>query len=470
VVGAVRRRLGSVVCALVAAVTTVPAGFVAPAGAAPALPSVAEPPPMGWNSWNSGIPLTERNVEQVTDAMVASGMRDAGYRYVNLDAGWAAPRRAADGSIQADPRAFPHGMAALARYLHERGMRLGLYSSPYNQTCGQDPGNASLGHEAQDARTFAAWGVDYLKYDWCSLDADHAAQVRVFTAMRDALRATGRRIVYSINPNSSTDVHAGTEYDWRGVADLTRVSGDLIPLWANGLPEQTLAGGISTRGFVGVTDELAAALPIGTRTRPGRWIDPDMLVVGVQLGEFVAAHASMFPAFALRGVLPAEQVGELSDAVRPPASVLASLRAQRTMLTAAEQRTHFALWAMLAAPLIAGNDVRDMTADTRAILTNRDIIAVDQDPLVVSAHALRTDPRVLDKPMGDGSAAVALVNSGENPASITTSAVALGLPAAGCYTVTDLWSHRTTTTSGRVAVDAVAPHDAAMLRVTPHCG
>ncbi len=166
---------------------------------------------MGWNSWNSGITLTERTVEQTIDAMVSSGMRDAGYRYVNLDAGWAAPTRDADGNLRADPDRFPHGIAALARYAHDRGMLLGLYDSPFNQGCGQDPRTAAAGHEQADAHTFADWGVDYLKYDWCRLEAGHDEQVKYFTAMRDALRASGRRIVYSINPNSSGDPGAGPQ-------------------------------------------------------------------------------------------------------------------------------------------------------------------------------------------------------------------------------------------------------------------
>ena len=172
-------------------------------------PTGLKAPPMGWNSWNSGIPLSERTVEQTIDALVSSGMRDAGYRYVNLDAGWAAPTRDADGNLRADPDRFPGGIAAVARYAHDRGLLLGLYNSPFNEACGQDPRIGSAGHEASDARQFAAWGVDYLKYDWCRLDAGHDEQVKYFTAMRDALRASGRRILYSINPNSSGDPGGG---------------------------------------------------------------------------------------------------------------------------------------------------------------------------------------------------------------------------------------------------------------------
>ena len=128
---------------------------------------------MGWNSWNSGIPLTEQTVEATADAMVSSGMRDAGYRYVNLDAGWAAATRDADGKLRADPDRFPDGIADVAKYAHKRGMYLGIYHSPFNEGCGQDPRIGAAGHERVDAQTFADWGVDYLKYDWCRAGADH---------------------------------------------------------------------------------------------------------------------------------------------------------------------------------------------------------------------------------------------------------------------------------------------------------
>ena len=193
-------------------------------------------PPMGWNSWNSGIPLTEQTVEATIDAMVASGIRDAGYRYVNLDAGWAASTRGSDGKLRADPTEFPDGIAAVATYAHDRGMLLGIYASPFNETCGQDLRIGSRGKETTDAQTFASWGVDYLKYDWCRKDADHGQQLKAFTAMHNALHATGRHILYSINPNSSDNDHAGVMYDWSGVADMARTTADLVPVWRSVLP------------------------------------------------------------------------------------------------------------------------------------------------------------------------------------------------------------------------------------------
>jgi alpha-galactosidase len=393
-------------------------------------PPLVQAPPMGWNSWNSGIPLTERTVEQTIDAMVSSGMRDAGYRYVNLDAGWAAPTRDADGNLRADPARFPHGIAALARYAHDRGMYLGLYHSPFNQGCGQDPRIGAAGHESADAREFADWGVDYLKYDWCRLDAGHGEQVKYFMAMRDALRASGRRILYSINPNSSGDPAAGSEYDWSHIADVSRDAIDLVPAWGD--------ANLWAEGVAGVSQAFSAAGPVAPRSGPAHVNDPDMLVVGISWAAFATRHPTM--------------------TLGPP----------RPDLTDAEQRAHFSLWAMLAAPLLAGNDVRSMTEQTRDILTNREVIAVDQDPLLVQGYPLPGDARVIVKPLADGGVAVALSNPDADPVSIRTDATTIGLYAADCYAVRDLWAHTDATTTGDV--EATVPgHGVAMLRVTPHC-
>jgi alpha-galactosidase len=383
-------------------------------------------PPMGWNSWNSGISLTERGVEDTIDAMVASGMRDDGYRYVNLDAGWAAPTRDADGNLRADPDRFPHGIAALATYAHDHGMLLGIYHSPFNEGCGQDPRIGGAGHEEADARTFATWGVDYLKYDWCRLDASHNAQVKYFAAMRDALRASGRHIVYSINPNSSGDPAAGSEYDWSHIADVSRDAIDLVPAWGDDALWQA--------GLAGVTQAFTAAGPVAPHDGPKHVNDPDMLVVGIPWANFVTGHPTM------------------------------SLGPQRPDLTDTEQRAHFSLWAMLAAPLLAGNDVRSMSAGTRTILTNREVIAVDQDPLVLQGRPLIADSRVIVKPLVDGSVAVALFNPDEAPASLHTDAAAIGLDRASCYTVRDLWGHADSTTQNDIG-QTVPAHGVAMLRV-----
>ena len=385
---------------------------------------------MGWNSWNSGIALTERTVRGTVDAMVSSGMRDAGYRFVNLDAGWAAATRDAAGRLRADPTRFPHGIAALATYAHDRGMLLGIYHSPFNEGCGQDPRIGGAGHEQTDARTFAQWGVDYLKYDWCRLDAGHTQQVKYFAAMRDALRATGRHIVYSINPNSSGDPDAGSEYDWSHIADVSRDAIDLVPAWGD--------DALWAEGLAGVSQAFTAAGAAAPHDGPRHVNDPDMLVVGIGWDEFAQRHPTM------------------------------SLGPQRPDLTETEQRAHFSLWSILAAPLLAGNDVRTMDDPTRDILINREVIAVDQDPLVLQGLPLLTDPRVIVKPLADGAVAVALFNPDAAPVPIHTDTRAMGLPGAGCYVVRDLWEHAQATTTGDVE-STVAAHGVAMLRVTRGC-
>lgn len=388
-------------------------------------------PPMGWNSWNSGIELTELNIEGVADAMVVSGMRDAGYRYVNLDAGWSAPTRDADGQLRADPDRFPHGMAALADYVHSRGLYLGLYNSPFNAGCGQDPRVGSAGHESTDAATMAHWGVDYLKYDWCRGDSDHDLQVQYFTAMRDALRASGRQIFYGINPNSSGDPAAGVRYDWSGIADMSRTSIDLAPAWGD--------TALLASGFLGVAQQFETADRVEQRSEPGYFNDPDMMVVGLPWDEFATTHPSL------------------------------GLRPGRPDLTEAEQRAHFSLWAMLAAPLLAGNDIRSQSPAARAILTNSEVIAVDQDPLADQGRPTAQDRRVFVKRLADGSVAVALLNTTEAPTALTTDTRAVGLADAECYLVRDLWAHTESRTSGAIGGPPVPAHGVTMLRVTPSC-
>ncbi len=383
---------------------------------------------MGWNSWNSGILLTEQSVKQTIDAMVSSGMRDAGYRYVNLDAGWAAPTRDKDGNLRADPDRFPDGIADLAKYAHDRGMFLGIYHSPFNEGCGQDPRIGGAGHEVTDARMFAAWGVDYLKYDWCRSAAGHREQVRYFGKMRDALRATGRHIFYSINPNSSGDPGAGSRYDWSKIADMNRNTVDLVPTWGD--------DALWAEGLAGVLQGAGTAIPLAQRSTPTHLNDPDMMVIGLGWNQFVQMHPTM------------------------------SLGPPQPDLSDTEQRAHFSLWAMLAAPLLAGNDVRSMSPQTRAILTNRDVIAVDQDPLVVQGNPLPDDRRVWVKPLADRSVAVAMTNTSGTALEVSTTAKAVGLPQADCYRVRDLWAHTETTGAGDIGPVNIPSHGVAMLRVS----
>ncbi|MUL77902.1 glycoside hydrolase family 27 protein [Mycolicibacterium sp. CBMA 226] len=458
-------RLWSVAAVLLC-VAALLSGCTARSGKPPPVSVHPPMPPMGWNSWNSGVELTEANIKAVIDAMVSSGMRDAGYRYVDLDAGWAAPQRAADGELQADPTRFPDGMAVLAKYAHDRGMLLGLYASPFNEGCSAEPALAAVGHETQDAKEYADWGVDMLKYDWCRNEADHEHQVRVFSAMRDALRASGRHIVYSINPNSSDDQTAGIRYDWSDIADMVRATNDLVPVWHDQLPRLGPLDPFAGHVYLGVPDEFAAAAKALAPSKQDYWVDADMLVAGIGWNDWVAKH--------LQSVRDQLTVGVPADAVRQFATasddqLLHLVTDHQPSLTGDEQRAHLSLWSMLSAPLIAGNDVRTMSGDSRDLLTNRDVIAIDQDPLAAPLHPLPADPRVQLKRLSDGATAFAMFNATDKPVTIATTAAAAGLPAEHCYTVRDAWSHQDSASTGAIDGGTIAPHAVTLLRVTPRC-
>ncbi|TQM78553.1 alpha-galactosidase [Saccharothrix saharensis] len=407
------RRLLHLAAAAAAALGLVTASPVEPtAQAAPGSPALT--PPLGWNSWNSfGCGITEAQVRQAADAMVSSGMRDAGYQYVVVDDCWFDPQRDAQGNLRAHPTKFPSGMKALGDYIHGKGLKFGIYQAPNEKTCAQGVGThpgstGSKGHEVQDARSFASWGVDYLKYDWCSGSGTRDEQVARFTIMRDALRATGRPIVYSINPNS---FHAptGDKYNWGEVADLWRTTEDLLDIWQNG----------NTNSYpMGVGNVLDVTAPLAVQSGPGHWNDPDMLVVG------------------------------------------------RPGLTLTESRSHFALWSLMAAPLMAGNDIRTMSADVSAILRNPRLIAVNQDQLGVGGRRVRDDgnTEVFAKPLSDGSVAVGLVNRGSGTATVSTTAAQIGL-SGGSFTLLDLWTGGASTTSGTISA-SVPAHGVAAFRVS----
>jgi alpha-galactosidase len=291
--------------------------------------------------------------------MVSTGMKAAGYTYLNIDDCWQGERDA-QGNIQPDPKRFPN-MRELTEYVHAKGLRIGIYSSPGPRTCAGYEG--SYGHEEQDARTYAAWGFDYLKYDWCSAGKlyGYDGMRPVLQKMGAALQGTGRPMVYSISQYGLADV-----WEWapKAGANLWRTTTDIGDNWRS----------VEEIGF---EKQLALAKYAG----PGRWNDPDMLEVG--------------------------NGGMSTD----------------------EYRTHMTLWAMLAAPLLAGNDLRSMSADTTAILTNREVIAIDQDPLGKQGTRAwqQGSSEIWTRPLQDGSTAVAIFNRGEEPATIRVSWSALGL-------------------------------------------
>ncbi len=330
---------------------------------------LARTPPMGWNSWNKFAgKIDDSTIRGVADAMVSSGMRDAGYIYLNIDDTWQG-RRDAQGNITTN-RKFPD-MKALTDYVHSKGLRIGIYSSPGPKTCAGYEG--SYGHEEQDAKTYAAWDMDYLKYDWCGaarIYKDEEMQA-VYQKMGDALRRTGRPIVYSLCQYGRADVWKwGTKVS----GNLWRTTGDIRDNWES----------MSNIGF----NQFALAPFAG----PGHWNDPDMLEIG--------------------------NGGMTND----------------------EYRTHMSLWALLAAPLLAGNDLRTMSEQTKSILLNRDVIAVNQDPLGAQARRVwQQEPyEVWMKPLADGGRAIGLFNRGEDTHRISASFRDLGI-SSGRVSVRDLW-------------------------------
>jgi alpha-galactosidase len=403
--------LGGIVLALVAG----PVATVMAAG------SVARRPPMGWNSWNSfGCDVSESLIRQMADALVSTGMRDAGYRYVVVDDCWFDPQRGPAGELRGDPVRFPSGMKALADYVHARGLKFGLYEVPTERTCAQRGGvypglTGSGGHEAQDARTFASWGVDYLKYDWCSPAGALGEQLAAFRRMRDALRATGRPIVYSINPNSYHDVKTGASYDWGGIANLWRTTEDIKPIWDTGH---------SNEYPLGVANIIDVEAGLAGRARAGHWNDPDMLEVGV-------APFETFPG-----------------------------------LTLDESRAHFGMWAMLAAPLIAGNDARSTPAAALRILRNRRVIAIDQDRRARQGVRVRQRgaTEVWVKPLAHGDRALGLLNRSGARASIRARLRDVGWRGGRAH-AQNLWTGRRSRIRGAI-VREVPAHGLALLRLT----
>ncbi|MGW4021967.1 NPCBM/NEW2 domain-containing protein [Streptomyces sp. NPDC005009] len=359
-------------------------------------------PQMGWSSWNAHhCDIDENKIKAAADHLVSTGLKDAGYTYVNIDDCWQRSTRDADGNLVADPDRFPGGMAALADYVHAKGLKLGIYATPGTRTCANIWDNypgalGSLGHEEQDARTFASWGVDYLKYDWCRAHQDGVDPEQGFTKMRDALAATGRPVFYSIHREPQLPVDS-----WRpAVANSWRTSPDIRDNWA------------------GMLRNLKNNLPLSQYAGPGHWNDPDMLEVG------------------------------------------------NGGMSATEYRTHFSLWSVMAAPLIAGTDLSKVSAEDLEILGNREVIAVDQDPLGKQGTVLSgEDGRwVVVKEMADGSRTVALFNESDKAQRISTDATAVGLPRATAYTLRDLWQHKSTHTTGRISAEVPA-HGTVLLRV-----
>jgi alpha-galactosidase len=369
--------------------------------------SIALTPPMGWNSWNFfAEKVDDKAVRAAADALVSSGMKDAGYVYVNIDDTWEGVRDA-NGVLHSNAK-FPD-MKALADYVHSKGLKIGIYSSPGPKTCAGFEG--SYGHEEQDAKLYASWGIDYLKYDACSFISevmekqaphDKAAQMRMmeqaYKKMADALKATGRPLVFSL---CQYGMNAVWEWAPSVGGNLWRTTGDIMPNMYSIYANMSLQDGLAA--YAG----------------PGHWNDPDMLEVGN--GE----------------------------------------------LTPAENRSHFSMWAMLSAPLLAGNDLAHMKPEIRDILTNRDVIAIDQDKLGKQGKRVYTEGQVevWTKPLSGGALALAVLNVGDTRYSVHPFRISLSpLGLHGPLHAKDVWTGKEMTLTEGMPLE-LGIHDVLLLRI-----
>jgi len=367
-------------------------GPLAPVTSAQASASLAPTPPMGWNSWNKfGCNVSDKLIREMADAMVSSGMQAAGYQYVNIDDCWQVSRDAS-GTIVADPTRFPSGIKALADYVHGKGLKLGIYTDAGTGTCERRPG--SLNHEVQDAKTYASWGIDYVKIDWCNAEGlDPEVQ---YAKLRDALAQSGRPIVFSI-------CNWGVKTPWRWgptTGNLWRTTGDI-----NDTYDRMSLIGFGQNGL----EKFAG---------PGHWNDPDMLEVG--------------------------NGGMKRD----------------------EYRTHMALWALLAAPLLAGNDLRTMSPETKELLTNSEVLAIDQDKKGIQGHRVWQEGplEIWVKLLADGSQAVGLFNRSESPTKMTLDFKSVGVPSSA--KLRDLLDHKDLGTVQSSYSPEVPTHGAVLVKVS----
>lgn len=381
---------------------------------------LAKTPQMGWNSWNKfACDINEELIREIADAMIEKGIADAGYVYINLDDCWHASERDADGFIQCDAERFPSGIKALADYVHERELKLGIYSDAGTHTCGGRLG--SLGHEYQDALQYARWGIDYLKYDWCSTDNINAKGA--YTLMSNALRAAGRPILFSM-------CEWGTAKPWEWAKDIAhswRTTGDI---WLSFDQVQDLG----TWKAWSVMHILDMNADLRRYAGPGHWNDPDMLEVG-------------------------------------------------NGLTQSEDRAHFTMWCMLSAPLILGNDIRTVSDQTLDIILNRRVIAIDQDPLGVQGYRFldEGDFEVWLKPLAGGDWAFCMLNRGSEPKQYTiewanfdwTDDEVSGLStelSTKLYNIENLWKEGKEANEGttkRSKSVTIPSHDVVLYRLSP---
>lgn len=377
---------------------------------------LAKTPPMGWNSWNRfACNVSEDLIKSIADAMVSSGMRDAGYRYIVIDDCWHGGRDSL-GFITAHPERFPSGMRALADYIHSLGLKFGIYSCAGNRTCAGYPG--SRGHEYQDALVYASWGVDYLKYDWC--DTEGLSAIGAYTTMSQALAKAGRPVMFSL-------CEWGQNQPWKwgkNVGHLWRTTGDIHNCFDCAFNHGTW----TAWGAMRIVD---MQYHLRQYHGPDGWNDPDMLQVG--------------------NGMPFN-----------------------------ENRAHFTIWCMLAAPMMAGNDLRDMSPETLSILTNREAIAIDQDPLGIQGFRYQNidSLEIWVKPLVDGDVAIAFLNRSATPRSVEFNWRNHKIQdpifqehvfdfRANTYNIRNIWEGKDAGNTNRTFRADLIGRDVVMMRLTP---
>ncbi|MCK3685565.1 glycoside hydrolase family 27 protein [Maribellus sp. YY47] len=363
---------------------------------------LAQTPPMGWNSWNKfACDVSEDLIMGMADAMVSSGMKDAGYEYVVIDDCWQVGRDE-NGEIIVDKERFPHGIKYLADYIHSKGLKFGIYSCAGSETCAGRPGG--LGHEYQDARSYASWGVDYLKYDWCNTTTQDSRSS--YTNMRDALYTAGRPIVFSI-----CEWGGSKPWEWaKDVGHLWRTTGDILDRWD---------------AMIGIVDKQR---DLAKYAGPGHWNDPDMLEVG------------------------------------------------NGGMTNEEYKTHFSMWCMMAAPLMAGNDLANMSEETKEILTNNELIAIDQDPIGQQASCYRDngDYEIWGRALENDEKAVCLLNRSDEEKEVQVNFTSLLKTSDNYwytypynledYNVRDVWEQKEVKTDKSIIMVKMPPHSVKVYR------
>lgn len=352
---------------------------------------LAPTPPMGWMSWNFfGEDINEENLKATADLMVSEGFLDAGYEYLFIDDCWQGGRDNRN-NIIADPVKFPSGIKALADYVHSKGLKLGIYSDAAPLTCAGY--TASLGFEEQDAKTFAEWDVDYLKYDYCGAPVDVETAKARYKKMADALTNSGRDIALGV-----CEWGVRNPATWAGElgGSVWRTSYDVRDMWIDTLK----------KGGLGIMDILEETVPVSKYARPGHWNDMDMLIVGLY-GK-----------------------GDAS-------SDLGGVGCSDT-----EYQSQMSLWCMMASPLAMSNDLRSLNDETRRILLNKEVIAIDQDPLGKAAErVVKTDDyQVFLRPLSGDRYAIAILNTSDKARNISVSFKDLSLPNR--YKVRDVWAHK----------------------------